>query len=330
MLPRLCFIDLDCAFGLHLREQVAQACVALQLPLTLLDDERGATHAVIDMDTPSGPMSWLRLHGRGTLVVGLTSAARTNAEYHLARTADSTALQALLCRIAADAGAVAVDPRHPDATRHPDAAAPAEHAGARIMPLRPAAAEAQTHTLHWLQPGTAGGRYRFQRGSAPALLIDTHAGIYHGPARLRPLAGILSGPVDPSELQPIAGDDWPTAIASAGAAQPLSRLHWYHALLSTPGLLPAGCDARTRFRMLRWHPSEREFPKHFRIATVMLRGAATQSEIADAANVDGAEAADFIRASLACGHAEVVDPAPPAAATPQRAHGGLLARFRGR
>ena len=327
MNPRVSFIGLDSSYGQRLREQFLQACQALELPMTVVDNEQDATHAIIDMDSVYGPMSWIRLHGQNTLVVGLTSAPRTNAEYHLPRAYGEDDLHALVRRMAADARAVSGD-EQPDSTTATSAAiAPAN--GNTVALLPPTDADAPTTLAHWLRPGTAGGRFRFQRGEAPALWIDTDAALYHGPDTLKPLARYFTEAVALSELEPLEQAAWASAIAGSGPAQPLARLRWYHALLNAHGRLPPGHDAATRFRMPGWQASEREFPRHFRIATAMLRGPATVAQIAEAAHVAEAEAADFIHANLVCGHATAVaDGAGPAEA--QRGTGSLFARLRGR
>ena len=329
MNTRVSFVGLDSSYGQRLREQFLQACQTLELPIGLADDAHPATHAIVDMDSVYGPMSWIRLHGQNTLVVGLTSAPRTNAEYHLPRNYAEADLHALLRQIAADAGLVSGEEGHAviDVAA---SIAPAPSNAATVMPLLSSTdADAAPTLTHWLRPGSAGGRYRFQRGSAPAVWIDSDAGLYHGPDTLKPLAGYFTEPVALTELQPLDSEAWDAAIARSGPAQSLARLRWYGALLNAHGRLPAGHDPDTRFHMPGWQASEREFPRHFRIATAMLRGPATLAQIAEAANVPEAEAADFIHASLVCGHATVVPDAAPIDDV-QRGTGGLFARLRGR
>ena len=102
----------------------------------------------------------------------------------------------------------------------------------------------------------------------------------------------------------------------------------------------------TQYRLTRWARTEREFPKHFRIATAMMRGPATIAEIAEAAQVPHADVADFINANLAVGYAELVpagpargpEPARPVTARPvhrcvqagRRARGRVTILFPGR
>src|SRR3546814_11900137 len=44
--------------------------------------EADADHVIVDMDSMYGPMSWLRLHAAGKRVIGLTSAKRTQTDFH--------------------------------------------------------------------------------------------------------------------------------------------------------------------------------------------------------------------------------------------------------
>ena len=64
-----------------------------------------ADHVVVDMDSMYGPMSWLRLHGAGKRVIGLTSAPRTQTDYQLTRPFDAHSMTTLLQTIAAGSGA---------------------------------------------------------------------------------------------------------------------------------------------------------------------------------------------------------------------------------
>ena len=58
------------------------------------------------------------------------------------------------------------------------------------------------------------------------------------------------------------------------------------------GRLRAGLDPHATYKLSRWPQSEREFPKHFRIATVMLKQAHLLDEIA---SESGAGVADVVQ-----------------------------------
>ena len=110
---------------------------------------------------------------------------------------------------------------------------------------------------------------------------------------------------------------------------------WAHLLAMTQPsppvsveLLP-GTDPEGRYRLTKWPQTEREYPRHFRIATAMMKGPATLAEIAEASGSPLAEVADFTNANLATGFAEFVPEPEPEAEAPRRA-AGFFSRLRGR
>jgi hypothetical protein len=103
-------------------------------------------------------------------------------------------------------------------------------------------------------------------------------------------------------IETLDGDAATAALRAAGDPQPLSRLTWLLALGGGAGRLLDHAPG-TRFQLGKWPQAEREFPKHFRIATVMLKAPATLTEIASASGASEAEVADYINAALAVGHA---------------------------
>lgn len=181
----------------------------------------------------------------------------------------------------------------------------------------------------WLVPHALTHRVRYRRGAGPALLIDPTAGIWHGPALLKPIAGYCTGTVRSEDFDPLDDAQWAGESAAAGAAQPLSRLHWLAALHAGQGALLPGHDPAGRYLLTRWPQTEREYPRHFRIATAMMKGPATVAEIAEAGDMPAADVADFINASLATGYAEFVPEPPPAPIEPPKP-GGLFGRLRNR
>lgn len=323
---------------------------------TLAGDD--ANVVVVDMDSLYGPMSWLRLHAAGKRVIGLTSMDRTQTDFRLPRPIDAIALGALLEAIAdempgTDAGpaSLAVPP-----TSTPTAALPAGTADslsategpvAQLMATESAITDvdapvsaiatpiavdtvstaAERPLAAWLGPQGLDRRARLQRDGGPVLLLDVAAGVWHGDNALKPLAGYFRGTLPIDAFESPSDVDWETEAASLGAAQPLARLHWFGGLLAGDGAIRAGQDPEGRFRLLKWPQTEREFPKHFRIATAMMKAAASVAEIASASGVGREEVADFINANLATGYAE---PATGETAIQSPAPGGLFGRRRGR
>jgi len=331
----------------------------------LVTDEE-ASHVIVDMDSMYGPMSWLRLHADGKQVIGLTVAPRTQADYHLPQPADAGILAAVLRQIAPvephpagrtpapEAGdqlpeertappdeeqaAPGVFGSTPPATEElGDPAEPGSTAVGQVMPAAPTvdpAIPAATPPSddgrprrldEWLASGGPGHRFALERDGVE-ILVDPAAGRYHGPALLKPLAGLAAAEFTAEDLGP-EPEDWETRAAAIGPAQPLSRLLWFAALQAGNGELLPGFDPGARYQLLKWPQTEREFPRHFRIATVMMRGAARLEEVAATAGVPLEEVIDFVNANLATGFARPEQPEAPAPAAPRQ---GLFGRLRGR
>lgn len=368
-----------------------------------LTGESDAKYIIVDMDSMYGPMSWLRLHGADKVVIGLTSAPRTQTDFRLARPFDADALTALL-RDVADKAGISLEPAAPTApaprastaqaaappplpTAPPSGLTPApapqdELPKERLQPTDqesrppPAPVLAPTPTVavtsaavtpqsmkpaesvvvtapppampdptpepepapppppvrdrtlsDWLAPGVLSGRVRYVHAGCPELLIDASARQYHGPATLKPLQACFEGAVEADAFVPMDDASWKAAATKLGVAQPLVRLQWYAALLAGQG--GDTLDNTRRYRLGKWPQTEREFPKHFRIATVMMKGPATIDEIAAASSLPGTEVGDFINANLATGYAELVPEAPPESSEPPKPS-GILGRLRGR
>jgi hypothetical protein len=181
----------------------------------------------------------------------------------------------------------------------------------------------------WLRPGALTGRARYQSGRGPALFIDFVRREYFGPSTLKPLAEYFVATVGLRDFEQLDDRAWNEAIAALGAAQPLQRLQWYGGLLAGEGRLLAGYDPDGKFVLAKWPQTEREYPRHFRIATAMMKGPQTLAEITVASGVPEADVIDFVNANLATGFAsQSGDAAPPP--TDNRAAGGLFDRLRGR
>ncbi|GHA76130.1 hypothetical protein [Cognatilysobacter bugurensis] len=349
-----------------------------------LAPEHEAEFVVVDMDSMYGPMSWLRLHGSGRRVVGLTSGARTQTDFRLGRPIDTASVATMLRELsgqlpAAAETSAALEPSVPVPPPAPSSApggmtpapqpfdqlpeeqpthAAIEEAPPATEPLSvpspgvttppdleppstavgqvlPAAPTIQPHVptetgprslADWLRSGRLHGRVRFARGGV-SVLINPDQQQYFGATSLKALAPLFEGPVDLDDFKPVDSGEWSTQSAALGAAQPLSRLAWYSALVSGKGKLLAGYDPAGRYQLLKWPQTEREFPKHFRIATVMMKGPTTLPELAEASGTPLEDVTDFVNANLATGFAE---PFRESAPDPDANKGGLFGRLRGR
>jgi hypothetical protein len=179
-----------------------------------------------------------------------------------------------------------------------------------------------TAFAHWLRPGALTGRARFQTGQGPAILIDFVQRQYHGPSTLKPLVEYFVANVGLRDFEQLDDQQWQTEVAKQGAAQQLSRLQWLGGLLAGGGKLLPGFHPEGRFILSKWPETEREYPRHFRIATAMMKGPSTIAEITAASSVPAEDVIDFINANLATGFAEQVGDGGKS--------GGLLDRLRGR
>jgi hypothetical protein len=329
---------------------------------TMAGDD-AADFVVIDMDSLYGPMSWLRLHAAGRKVIGLTSVDRNQTDYRLPRPVTANDFAVLLSEIAGDAPAAEAAPPPVVSTPAPapdDAlppaqavvmdeveAAPAEAPAMAAAPPAPIEPEPEPEVAPepeplaelppdrplaaWLDANGLDRRVRLQRGDGPVLLVDPRSKVYHGPATLKPLAPYFDGTLLIEDFATPDAAAWESEAAKLGAAQPLARLQWLGGLLGGHGSLLPGHDPDGKYRLGKWPQTEREYPKHFRIATAMMKGPATVAEIADGSGVPQDEVADFINANLATGYAEWVPPnAPEPEPTTQKPAGGLFGRMRGR
>ena len=324
-----------------------------------------ADYVVIDMDSLYGPMSWLRLHAAGRRVIGLTSVDRNQTDFRLPRPISANDFSVLLSEIAVDApveaaaakasaeeaasaaglapvpaalfepAAIAPEPdpipvleSAPVSTRQPE---PEPIPEPEPEPQPVIELPADRGLARWLLAGGLERRVRLQRGDGPVLLLDPRTRVWHGPATLKPLAGYFEGSLPLEDFTTPDAAAWESEAAAIGAAQPLSRLQWLGGLLSGQGALLPGLDPDGKYRLLKWPQTEREYPKHFRIATAMMKGPASVSEVADASGVTKEDVADFVNANLATGYAQSmadVPPEPDAQAT--KPAGGLFGRMRGR
>ncbi|QCU72667.1 hypothetical protein E4582_06680 [Luteimonas yindakuii] len=186
--------------------------------------------------------------------------------------------------------------------------------------------EAASHRslFEWLLADGLRGRVRLQREGSPALWLDIDERVYVGPAQLKPLDACFAAQLEREDFEAVDQAAWSAGTAGS-EARPLSRLTWYGGLLAGNGSLIAGFDPAARYQLLKWPQTEREFPRHFRIATAMMKGPATLAEIAEGSGTPLSEVVDFVNANLATGFAEPwVEPQPETAPPPRQ---GLFSRF---
>lgn len=213
------------------------------------------------------------------------------------------------------------------ATDADDEAAPG--GSSTLAPSASAAPDGERAMVDWIADPAMRGRVRYRNATGPTLLIDFDARQYHGPSTLKPLAQYFDAPVARTAFEPVADDAWVLDAPATGPAQPLSRLHWLGALLAGDGALAPGYDPDARYTLNKWPQTEREYPRHFRIATAMMKGPATLAEIAAASGLPAEEIHRFVNANLATGYAEPFVETPPEPADAGKS-GGFFSRLRGR
>ena len=168
---------------------------------------------------------------------------------------------------------------------------------------------------------------RIAAGSNPSLTLDLQNNCYFGPTTLKPLVPYCQGTIKRSQWEPVSGPVL-QGLREAGGAQPLSRLLWLYTMVNSNGQLLPGLDLNARYKLAKWPQSEREYPKHFRIATAMMKGPAGLPEIADQSGAALADVIDFVNAYSVTGY---VAAEGATAATPEMTQpAGLLSRLRAR
>lgn len=309
---------------------------------------------LVDVESTYGQMDWLRARSRGRLVVAYTSASEPiEPEFSLRKPVVSGDLVELLNRISAglnEGKAKAAEAMQPAnaATYEPVAASEREPNLPKAMPTptatvvprvperesmqRPvlmattAAATPETYLIDQLLGvlTSSDGPVRLIHEGLPSIIIDPTRQRWYAGVGLKPLAGWSKQPLRRDELVHLDADEF-TRATEILPAQPYARLVWFAHLARSEGNLDPGLPAGARYRLTRWPQVEREFPKHFRIATSMMRGTGIVEEIAAQSTAGAADVVDFINAYHALGYIECEAILP---VTAPNDRSGLLQRVR--
>ncbi|HMB55719.1 MAG TPA: hypothetical protein VKM35_00755 [Arenimonas sp.] len=170
------------------------------------------------------------------------------------------------------------------------------------MPAMPARDPALTD---FLRAGAFTGPVKLQLPGAPLLVLDPATQTYLGGSALKVFQPYGEAVVRESDFTPVDPAEMKLLTAQLGGNQPYSRLAWLCALAAGKGVIAPGNDPNSQFKLVKWPQTEREYPKHFRIATVMMKGPARLTEIAEQSGVTLGEVTDFVNANLASGYAAV-------------------------
>ncbi len=326
----------------RVRDLLNQAASRLSSPWRFHAGE-DAELLLIDVDTVYGHMDWLRAHN-SRLVAVLTGHAQGD-EYelvlHKPLTVDNM-VQVL------DRAAALTDEGPADAPAPPPATSPApKQAAAKAAPApKPAAAatpvpapapepppvpeppkELRLH--HWLTDHALAAAVRIHSKDAPDLVLDPGNKTYYADGNLRALAAHCGRVIAHEELREVSPIEL-ARLQASGKGQPFARLAWLSHVLGSNGHPAHGVDVNARFKMSRWPQIEREFPKHFRIATVMMKQPATLSEIAEQSGATLGDVVDFTNAYHAIGYIETEGAAVAAEAAAPRdtGRGAILSRLK--
>ena len=291
---------------------------------------------LIDAESVYGHMDWLRAQASGRLVIAMAASQESyDPDFWLRTPLQAPDLVAILNRIGAQLGVKAAPQVTPirapaAAPATPSTVAPAVTApppakvaveAARVpppeAPTRPPpqpVAAAPTplpqhpRTLLELIEREGEGsplaqRLRLQAEGLPEILLDPRERTWHSSSSLKGLSGWATRSLHAEDARHISDADFASASASL-PSQPLARLKWLVHLVRGEGQLDPALDPGARYKLTRWPQSEREFPKHFRIATMMLKSAAPLEEIAELSGAGIADVANFINAYHALGFIE--------------------------
>ncbi|GAA0709907.1 hypothetical protein GCM10009105_10730 [Dokdonella soli] len=304
----------------------------------LIDNQRGSLQArwrtgdhasadllLIDAESVYGHMDWLKAQSSNRLAAAFTTAPEAyEAELWLRKPIAAADLVALLNRVGAGL------------TGHPPQAAPApepvtpvraapEPIAAKPEPVPAPPAPRSLQLADLLEANSpVPGLLRLTAEGLPTLLLDPRKRVWHTTATLKALSGWCTRALAENEVKALNDLEFQAAIA-ATPGEPYARLQWLVHLLRGAGRLEADLDVNARFKLSRWPRSEREFPKHFRIATMMLKQSCTLDEIASESGATIAEVSDFVNAYRAIGFVEQEAAVRP---TDDASRSGLFARMK--
>lgn len=327
-------------------------------PYALVEDPH-ADILVIDIDSIYGQMDWLRTQGSGRCVVAHTAGSRADGAHRLPRPLNVEDIRHVLHALtqsqappersvpAAQSAAAEQDVspvlpaqrsehanvgsrQQQNLTRAPDLTDPEENSPSATVQNTPQpppiddSPSPPSVLLDYLQPGALRSLTQWDVDGRLKLILDPATQTYWGCSTLKPLVAGLTQSVQPDALVAMDAAAMTRQPPKDQPPLPWSRLRWLAALYAGQGSV-IGFAPQQMFKLARWPQIEREFPRHFRIATALMRQPSMVDEIAAQSGASSSEVADFVNAYLLTGHveAEGIDEA-------QMAHvrNSLLARLR--
>ena len=317
----------------RMRDMLQHSGSALNASWTLHDD-LDADLLIVDIDSVYGHMDWLRAHSSGKPVAALTQNPRfDDADRILRKPIRPDDFAAILNEIDSllPPRPTDIEPPAPLVSSEP-IAEPVVAVSKPSAPPSPAVIEvtpppsAERKLADWLADGALAQAVRLTTNDAPELILDPGNKTYYADGASRALTPYFKRAITLDEWQPVEYADLAT-LQSSGKGQPYSRLVWLFHALGSNGRLVHDLDIDAKYKLSRWPQIEREFPKHFRIATVMMKQPATLTEISDQSGATLSDIIDFTNAYNATGHIEM-EPIVAAPATRDSGRHAILSRLR--
>ncbi|HVJ62352.1 MAG TPA: hypothetical protein VM555_06525 [Tahibacter sp.] len=314
--------------------------------------EADADLVVVDVDSVFGHMAWLKASASGRRTAAFTARdSARESDLLLPRPLSLDGVAGVLAMYTLEVGtanagyantyeppaepapAPAPAPREPErpaarpvselirpaAPPRPPAPAPAPPPPAPVVvPPR------ELTLVDFLTSTPLAGPSRLVTPDAPDIVLEPATQTWYSTATgLRALAPHCSRTLKVSDWQELSPAQ--LAEAKSAAAQPYSRLLWFYTVNRSKGELLPGLDRGARFKLAKYPQSEREFAKHFRIATFMMKDYATLDDISAASGAPLGDVVDYVNAYYAIGFVESDKPRFGEMAD---AKGGVLSRLR--
>ena len=300
---------------------------------------------VVDVDTVYGHMDWLRAHSLGTPVAVLTEHTRfEDSDLILHKPVSMENFSEILAHVAEQVAdrdesadiedeipipAPAPKPVAKNKAATNEAARPvvAQTVPTPAPPPPPPEMPIEQALDRWLSGNSLSGQVRLHQTGAPDLIIDNAEKTFYTDGSLRALESHCKRKIKPEDWHRLTPAEF-TAAQSTIKPQPIARLLWLCHILGSHGHPAPGMDINAKYKLARWPQIEREFPKHFRIATVMMKQLATLNEVAEQSGATLADVVDFANAYNSIGYIET--DAVTEADMPQRdtGRGAILSRLR--
>lgn len=316
--------------------------------------EGDADLVVVDVDSVFGHMAWLKASASGTRTAAFTARdSARESDLLLPRPLTLDGVAGVLAMFALEVGnanagyantyeppnepapaPVAAPtpvpaPREPvrpvsELIRQPAPPRPAAPAAAPPPPAPVVAPPRELTLVDYLTSTPLAAPSRLVTPDAPDLVLDPATQTWHSAATgLRALAPHCSRTIKVSDWQELSPAEF--AAAKGANPQPYSRLLWFYTVNRSKGELLPGLDRGAKFKLAKYPQSEREFAKHFRIATFMMKDYATLADISDASGAPLGDVVDYVNAYYAIGFVESDKPRFGEAVD---AKGGMLSRLR--